>query len=107
MREHEQVRAWLEDATKDMMPKMKSSAFVMSLYPRDGLPDPKFCMELGAALMMDKPILMIVSDNIAIPQRLRELVTRTVTINGTEMNSDNKERIQVAISEMLTELSQR
>ena len=44
-------------ARKDLLPKLRQSAVFLSLFSED--PDPKFCMELGMAIVLDKPIILI------------------------------------------------
>jgi hypothetical protein len=51
---------WVKDVRKNLVPAMRGSAYVMSLVPHDNEPDVKFAVELGMAIMMDKPIITVV-----------------------------------------------
>lgn len=53
---------------------MESSAYVMSLIPSADKVDVKFAVELGMAIMMDKPIIAMVQPGIPVPARLRKVV---------------------------------
>lgn len=65
-----EAREWVTDVLTNMVPKMVDSAVVMSLLPRNGLPDVKFCVELGYALMLEKPLILIGRPDVPIPARL-------------------------------------
>lgn len=69
------VRHTREHTVKGMM----SSAFVMSLVP-NGEPDIKFAVELGLAIMLDKPIIAIVMKGASCPERLRSVVDGVVEL---------------------------
>lgn len=59
---------------RETLPKMKKSSYVMSLLPnRDGV-DVKFAVELGMAIMLDKPIVAVVQPGVPVPRRLRLVV---------------------------------
>ena len=51
---------------------MEQSAYVMSLVP-EGEPDIKFAVELGLAIMLDKPIIALVMPGTTIPPGLRKV----------------------------------
>jgi len=52
--------------------KMEESAMVMSLVPDDGF-DVKFAVELGAAIMLNKPLMVIQLPGRSIPDKLRTI----------------------------------
>lgn len=56
-----------------LVPRVQDSALCVSLVPKDtkNFIDPKFCVELGVMVMLDKPILAIVDPAIEVPQKLR------------------------------------
>ena len=58
---------------ENMVPKMRESAYVMSLVPGDGEADVKFAVELGFAIMMDKPIILVMQPRQRIPEHLRKV----------------------------------
>ena len=53
--------------------EMAKSAYVMSLVPDADKVDVKFAVELGLAIMLDKPILAVVQPGMTIPDRLRRV----------------------------------
>lgn len=61
-------KIYAEHFKENVAPKMKESAYVMSLVP--GTPDVKFAVELGYAIMLDKPIIAVVAVGSTPPERL-------------------------------------
>lgn len=57
---------------------MAESAYVASLYPDGGNFDVKYAVELGMALMLDKPIILIVQPGAVIPARLRKVADAVI-----------------------------
>jgi hypothetical protein len=64
-----QWRQYASRALEDLVPKMAESAITVSLVP-EGETDIKFALELGLAIMLDKPILAVVRPGSKVPERL-------------------------------------
>lgn len=62
--------AWAKHVVKDMVPAMAESAFVISITPTSGEGDVKYWVELGAAVMKDKPLLVVVLPGTVLPKKL-------------------------------------
>jgi nucleoside 2-deoxyribosyltransferase len=69
--------SFVEHVRRDAVQKMSDSAFVASLVP-DGEVDVKFAVELGLSIMLDKPILAIVTPGAKIPERMRRVADEIV-----------------------------
>ena len=54
------------------------SAYVMSLIPDADKVDVKFAVELGIAIMLDKPILAVVQPGVNVPDRLRQVADAVI-----------------------------
>ena len=63
------AKQWIRDVEQHMTPKMESSGSVVSMVPR-GKTDVKFAVELGMAIMLDKPIIALVQPGTHVPARL-------------------------------------
>lgn len=87
---------FLEHARRDMFPKMKSSAFVLSIM---GEPDPKLCLEIGAAIMFNKPILVVVPKGCEVPLALRTIAHKIVDIDDMK-NAESQKTFLAAVQEM-------
>lgn len=67
-----------DQVRKSLYPKVQSSGVFVSLCPADNEPDVKFCVELGAAIMFDKPILAIVPLDYKMPGQLRKVADKVI-----------------------------
>lgn len=63
---------------RDALEKIDASAFVASVVPSMENVDLKFAMETGAAIMLDKPILLIVFPGSDVPPKLRMIADEIV-----------------------------
>lgn len=100
--DHEEDDEFFEHARREMFPKMRDSQFVVTLFSAE--PDPKLCMELGAALLFDKPILGVtIGDRFDMPVGLRRLLTDTVRIEEDESigSGPGADRLADAIQRMV------
>lgn len=93
--EFDSFTEFLKHGAEEMMPMMERSVFSMSLVP-DGKPDPKFCMELGAAIMYDKPIIAMVMPGAKVPDTLRRVAHDVVELdlNNPESKAETARVIQ-------------
>ena len=94
------VREWVNHVKTDMVPKLADSEFSISLVPggdTDG--DVKFWVELGASIMMDKPIIAVVFDGREVPEKLRLVADEIVEIpegvspEGSEQLAEALDRV--------------
>jgi hypothetical protein len=58
---------------------MAESAFVMSLVP-GGEPDLKFAVELGLAIMLDKPVIAVAFAGLDVPPGLRRVAHAVIEL---------------------------
>jgi nucleoside 2-deoxyribosyltransferase len=65
---------------EDALKKIDDSAFVASIVPPTGAnqTDVKFCVELGIAIMLDKPILAVATEGRDVPPKLRRVADTIV-----------------------------
>lgn len=83
---------------EDALMKMTNSAFVAQLVPGKGSFDVKFAVELGASIMLDKPILAILLPGTEIPEKLRLIADEIVEADlDTE---DGRQLVQEAFRRM-------
>jgi len=91
------AKEWLEDAARDMIPKMKSSALSVTIF--SGKVDPKLCVELGAAILLDKPIILLATEDAVIPRSLEKIAAEIV--RGSALNETTRTKMMAAISRHL------
>jgi hypothetical protein len=88
---------YLDHARREMFPKMKASAISIVCA---GEPDPKLCLELGAAIMFDKPIIVLAPPGCKIPLSLRTIAHKVIE-DVKPNDADSARRIQSAMQELM------
>jgi nucleoside 2-deoxyribosyltransferase len=97
---------WLEyaqHARETLEPMVKDSAVAMSLYT--GKIDPKMALETGYMIMLDKPIIAVVSHGMKVPNKLAMVSDEIV--EGEITDPDFQERLAAAISRVTAALKER
>lgn len=92
------AKRWARHVLDEMVPKMKGSAAVCSIVP-DGEGDVKFWVELGAMIMLNKPIVIVAFDDRQIPEKLR-LVADEVVICPNGVNPAASKDLAAAINRL-------
>lgn len=72
-----EFKAWAKRVTNELVPKLEGSACTISLVP-EGPADVKFAVELGLSIMMDKPIVLVVSPGTQLPAKLVKIADEIV-----------------------------
>jgi hypothetical protein len=102
----EQREGWdefVQHFRRDALVKMTDSALVAQLVPDKDKFDVKFAVELGAAIMLDKPILAIVMPGTHVPPKLRMIADEFVEADiDTE---EGRKEVARAIARMTEALS--
>lgn len=65
-------QAWIRHVLGELVPMIEDSSITVSLIPH-GPTDVKFAVELGLSIMLDKPIVLVVSPGGAVPDHLRRV----------------------------------
>lgn len=82
-RELREFQQWLDKARREMFPKLAASDTFLSLCP-EGEPDAKFCLELGAAIMFDKPIVVVAVEGREVPPGLLRIAHHVIEADTPE-----------------------
>lgn len=85
-----EAKDFLFRAEQNMLPKMRDSAMslVIGCDPEDV--DIKLCLEVGAAVLMDKPLLIVVPPGRKISAGLRRVATEVVELDISKPESQAK-----------------
>jgi hypothetical protein len=87
---------WLRDffkhAKEEMLPKMKGSALSVVIAAE---PDIKLCLEVGAAVLYDKPIVVVLPKGRAVGANLKRIAS--VIVEGEIGDPDFSQRLQDAL----------
>jgi hypothetical protein len=71
-----EARRWLRQVERELFPKLEDSVMSLTIY--DGHVDPKLCVELGALILYDKPIIILALTDAPIPAALQRVADAIV-----------------------------
>ena len=96
---------YLKHFEQEVLPHMMTSNVVVAILT-DGI-DSKICLEIGAAVLLDKPLLILTTAATLVPERLRRIADRIMVVGdkGTWKSEEAHARILQAISEIMQSLS--
>jgi hypothetical protein len=80
-RREEDSQGWewfAEHVRRELVPNMRSSQVVVSIIPSNDKFDVKLALELGAALLLDKPIVLVMPEGQQAPPRLARVADKIV-----------------------------
>jgi hypothetical protein len=77
--EAQQWDEWVEHQKKDTIRKIAGSAAMVSVAPAEGADlDVQMALELGAGILMDKPLILVAVPGQPVPPRLAKLADRVL-----------------------------
>jgi hypothetical protein len=79
-----EARAWIKRVRESLSPKILGSAVVISMVPSDNVPNVRFAVELGFAIMYDKPLIMAIHPGQKIPDHLVRVADDIVEVDATQ-----------------------
>lgn len=97
----EDFDAWAAEVSNTLVPKIEASTVVASLVPK-GETDIKFAVELGVAIMLDKPIIALVVPGVKVPAKLVKVVDRVVEFDLDNDSEGTTNRLLAAMEELRT-----
>jgi hypothetical protein len=65
---------------KELIPKIEEISLFVSITPSSENVDVKFAVELGVAIMLDKPIIAVIKPGSKIPEKLAKKVMSIKTV---------------------------
>jgi hypothetical protein len=81
MSEQDRWEEWLGEAAERSAEKIADSAVFMGLFSKDYRESSLCLLQLGIAIMLDKPILMVVPPDVEVPENLRKLAAGLCVID--------------------------
>ena len=84
---------------ENLIPKIEGSKIFVSIVPAPQKVDIKFAIELGIAILLDKPIIAAIVPGVKISEKLSRVVDRFV-----ELNMDNSSETANGIREAVESL---
>lgn len=98
----EEFKEFVRYHRENTLKAMSDSAFVTSIVP-SGEADVKFAVELGLAIMLEKPIMLVAMPGVRIPPKLRELADEIVEDVDLELE-EGRMAISRAILHMMARI---
>lgn len=74
-------RRWAKAVQDDLVPKLADSAVSLTVWT--GQVDAKIAVELGAAILLDKPIIIGVSPGVVVPEHLVRCADKIIELDIT------------------------
>lgn len=85
-----------------LVPQIEKSNIVMTLYT--GSIDAKIALETGVAVLLEKPILLVIAKGVEIPSHLLRIVSGIVTYDPERGLPSYTEEIQAAAEQIFEHL---
>lgn len=102
--EDNDYKAWADNMRKVLIPQMRDSASVLMIAPRlGGEFDVDFALQIGACIMLEKPVVLVVHTGRQIPPKLFAIADRIIEadLDSTTMNQlDVQEQIRQAFADL-------
>lgn len=84
---------WLTDAGKECFDKIGQSAYFMSMMTPGFIRDPLCALQLGYAILLNKPMYFAVERGVEVPEVVTRLALKIVHYEKTEDLADFKRAI--------------
>ncbi|QGJ92741.1 deoxycytidylate deaminase [Microbacterium phage Megan] len=97
--EEPDVQAWAKRVLDEVVPMIDQSTVFVSLVPTSEV-DIKFAVEMGLALMMDKPIIVAVSPGALVPAKLLSIADAVVEFDPSQPEA-TQERLHEAFRQIM------
>lgn len=83
----EDSKKWLKAATEDSGEKIEKSAIFMSLFSKSYAKEPLCALQLGIAILLDKPICLMVVEGGKVPEHLKKIAFAIEQVTDTHPDS--------------------
>ena len=102
-----EFQSWAADMRKRLIPKMRGSENVLMLAPDVKAEfDISFALQIGACILLEKPLILVVHPGRQIPPKLRAIADRVIEadLNGLPMDDV---KIQEQIRQAMVDLGKQ
>lgn len=93
------VKAYLKNFRDNVLPHIAEST-VTGILISNSKPDSKLCLEIGAAVLLDKPIIAICTDRAKCSQQLARIAVAVVEVDDIS-TEQGQEKAKAAINRVL------
>lgn len=105
--EGDDFRRWADDMRARLIPKMRESASVLMIAPNLSEKfDIEFALQIGAAILLEKPLILLVPAGRVIPPKLRAIADRIIEADLDRATMDAAD-IQKQIRQAFTDFGKQ
>ncbi len=101
--EAEGSNRWVKDVAKTSGPKIQNSEVFTSIFTNNYIQSPQCALELGLAIMMDKPIVIVAIDDQQIPKHLTKIASCIERVKSND--KDGMDRAMASIHKSIQSLN--
>ena len=102
-----EFKHWADDMRARLIPKMRGSASVLMIAPRMGEKfDISFALQIGASILLEKPLILLVDRSRTIPPKLRAIADRIIETDLDKVTM-NQEEIQQQIRQAMADFGKQ
>ena len=84
---------WADMMRERLIPKMKDSASVMMIAPDISTKfDIEFALQIGACILLEKPLVLLADKTRTIPPKLRAIADRIIETDNLSMDTPDVQR---------------
>lgn len=103
----DEFQEWAARIKSELVPKIEGSSATVSILPTSGELDVQFAVELGLSILLDKPIIALVTPGSKAPAKLVQVADRIIEVDLTNDLAGARARIVEALEELLPGVSGR
>lgn len=81
MKIDKEMEEWLKRHAASSGEGMKKSSIFLALASNDSVKDALFCLQLGYAIMLNKPVVAMVEADMKVPPLLEKIATKIIRLD--------------------------
>jgi len=103
----DEFRHWADDMRARLIPKMRGSASVLMIAPKmEEKFDIEFALQIGASILLEKPLILLVDRKRNIPPKLRAIADRIIETDLNKVTM-HQEEIQQQIRQAMADFGKQ
>jgi hypothetical protein len=94
---------WSRRVRRELIPRLQNTRVMLNMVPENSLDaDVKYAVELGLAIMLNKPIILLVQPGTRVPERLVRVADRIIEADMHDpiVRVQVADRIKAALEEI-------
>ena len=105
--ESDDFKRWADDMRKRLIPKMAESASVLMIAPNMSEKfDIEFALQIGASILLEKPLILLVHAGRTIPPKLLAIADKVIEAD-MDITTMDSEKIQRQLRQAMQDLGKQ